>query len=475
MKKIIYFIILIFIISISVASAPGDFVKDIKIKDLIFEIPKVIKEEISPGVVYYGDSKGEFPIVYIDINYYAGTKDKSTPVEIPALFADSLKYGGSLKFPDETLVSQIESMGGSFGVSTSSDKLTIKISFLSRDQDKVMELLEDLLSSPAFTEKAFENSKKKLIEGIKRRNERTESLGFRKMKEVLFRDYAKGIPYSIESIEKLKTSDISNFYAEIKNQRRKSFVISGKFEESSVKEWIKRNLRSTEPNLPGSEVISLEKLKSDYSKDTRKEFFIEKKVNQSMLMYSGIIPEHNHKDYFAIQLLNYIVGGGGFNSMMMQRIREDKGLAYSAASYPVVDANYGIIYFYTLTKNESLKEAHQILRDILSEKTYQSITEKDLTDAKNAILNQFVFLFTNKHTILENQLEQDEDGLPSDYLNTYKDRMNAVTIEDIRRVGNDYFLEKNLKFLIVSSKENIEKQYSGAKKIYQPEDSVKND
>lgn len=475
MKKLIYSIILILIISISLLSAPGDFVKDIQIKELIFEIPKVFKEEISPGVVYYGDSKGEFPIVYVDINFYAGTKDTTTPVEIPALFADSLKYGGSLKFPDETLVSQIESLGGSFGVSTSSEKLTIKVSFLSRDQNKVMELLEDLLNSPAFTEKAFENSKKKLIEGVKRRNERTESLGFRKMKEVLFRDFAKGIPYSIESIEKLKTSDIANFYQEIKTLRRKSIVVSGKFEEASLKDWIKRNLSSSEPKLPGSELIALSKLKSDYNNDSRKEFYIEKKVNQSMLMYSGIIPEHNNKDYFAIQLLNYIVGGGGFNSLMMQRIREDKGLAYSAASYPVVDANYGIIYFYTLTKNESLKEAHQILKEILSEKTYQAITERDLTDAKNAILNQFVFLFTNKHTVLENQLEQDEDGLPSEYLNTYKDKMNAVTLEDIRRVGNEYFLEKNLKFLIVSSKENINKQYPGAKKIYQPEDSVKNE
>jgi len=95
-----------------------------------------------------------------------------------------------------------------------------------------------------------------------------------------------------------------------------------------------------------------------------------------------------------------------------------------------------------------------------------------LSDAKAAILNQFVFLFTNKHTILENQLDQDDDGLPENYLNTYHDKINSVTLDDIRRVGSQYFQQDNLKYLIVSSKENIEKLY-GNKKIYQPEDSVR--
>lgn len=472
MKYFSYLLLIITFITISLLSAPGDFVKDIVIKDLMFDIPTVNKEELAPGVMYYGDSKGEFPIVYVDINFYSGNNSNQA-VEIPALLGDSLKYGGSLEHPDETLVSQIESLGGTFGVATSSDKFTVKISFLSRDQEKVLSLIKELFETPGFTSKAFENSKKKLIEGIKRRNERTESLGFRKIKEVLFRKFAKGIPYSIESIEKLTVTDISTYYKEMYIKRKKSIVVSGKFNEAAFKTWVLNTILPTDDKSSGSEIITLSKLKEDFKEDQRREFFVEKKVNQSMLMYTGIIPEHNHKDYFAIQLLNYIIGGGGFNSLMMQKIREDKGLAYSAASYPVVDADYGVIYFYTLTKNESLKEAHQILKEILSKKTFESIKENELTDAKNAILNQFVFLFTNKHTILENQLEQDDDGLPADYLNTYKTKMNAVTIEDLRRVGSEYFQEDKLKFLIVSTKANIEKNYSTNSKIYQPEDSVK--
>lgn len=472
MRYLIYLLLIFNIHSISIFSAPGDFVKDIVIKDLLFEIPVVNKEELSPGVSYYKDSKGEFPIVYLDIHFYSGNT-KSMPVEIPALLADSLKYGGSVTHPDETLVSQIESLGGTFGVSTSGDKFTVKVSFLSKDQEKVLSLVKELLENPAFTGNAFENSKKKLIEGIKRRNERTESLGFRKIKEVLFQNYAKGIPYSIESIEKITLNDISNHYKEIFSKRKKAIVISGKFDEISFKSWAQNTIPGTEDSTPGSELITTSQLLQNFKEDPRKEFFIDKKVNQSMLIYSGIIPEHSHKDYFAIQLLNYIIGGGGFNSYMMQKIREEKGLAYSAASYPVVDADYGVIYFYTLTKNESLKEAHQILKEILSKKTFESIQETELRDAKNAILNQFVFLFTNKHTILENQLEQDDDRLPSNYLNTYKDRIHQVTLADLKRVGSDYFQEDKLKFLVVSSKENITKNYSSSSKIYQPEDSVK--
>lgn len=470
-KSFLFFIFHILLIGI-VYPAPGDFVKDVKLKELIFEIPTVTKEELIPGVAYYGDSRGEFPIVYLDINFYTGIKRSDITVEIPALLADTLKFGGSKKNPDESLVSKIEALGGNVNILSSPDKITLKVSFLSRDQNEILALLEELLKEPAFTEKAFLNAKKKIAEGIKRRNERTESLGFRKMKEVLFRNYTRGIPYSIERLEKIQATELLSFYQDMYRVKKKSIVVSGKFDENKMKDWLRNTIPASNSDDPGHELIELEKLKTDFKDDPRKEIFIEKKVNQSMLMYSGIVPEHGHPDYYAIQLLNYIIGGGGFNSMMMQKIRVDKGLAYSAASYPVVDATYGIIYFYTLTKNESLKEAHDILKEILSARTFDAITEEDLKVAKDAILNQFVFLFTNKHTILENQLELDEDRLPENYLNTYRDKMNSVTLSDIKRVGKEMFAEEKLKFLIVSSKENIEKFY-GTKKVYQPEDSVK--
>ncbi|MCB1176567.1 MAG: insulinase family protein [Leptospiraceae bacterium] len=454
---------------------PGRFVKDIKIKELKFDIPKVKPEEISKDIILYSEYQDEFPIVDIEIHFYSGesSADK-VPKELPIILGDSWKYGGSKKLMDEKLVGKIESLGGRIGVSVEFDKTIISISYLSREEDEVLELLEDFILTPAFTETAIVNAKKKLSESIHRRNERTESVGFRKVKESIFKGYNKGVPYSIESLDKVTKESILEFYEDMIKSRKKAIVLTGKFNKEKTISKLKSILSIEENRDSGfaEEVISLEKLKKDFELIKLDPILVQKDVNQSMVIKYGILPPHNHKDFFAIQLLNYIIGGGGFNSYFMQKIREEKGLAYSAASYPVFEKSYGIIYFYTLTKNESLKEATSIMEEILSENTFSKITEKELEDAKSSIINQFIFLFTNKHSILSNQLGFDEDEMPENYLEIYRDKIKSVTLEDLQRIGKTYFENKNLKSLFISSKDNLEKIFPGKSQI-DPEDSLR--
>jgi predicted Zn-dependent peptidase len=157
---------------------------------------------------------------------------------------------------------------------------------------------------------------------------------------------------------------------------------------------------------------------------------------------------------------------------MMQQIRVDKGLAYSSTSYPVFKKDHGILYAYTLTKNQSLMQVHDLMKEILSEKTFSKITQKEIDDAKKSINNQFVFLFLNNNRILENQVRFDEDDMPEDYLQNYRDNMNKVTLEDILRVGKKYFVFESLKTIIVSSPDSLKNLSSENSKMIQPEDNV---
>ena len=214
---------------------------------------------------------------------------------------------------------------------------------------------------------------------------------------------------------------------------------------------------------------SLTKSLNDYK---YKNLLITKDVNQSMVLMAGIFPKHNDPDFYALQILNYIIGGGGFNSYMMQQIRVDKGLAYSSTSYPIFKKEHGILYAYTLTKNQSLNQVHDLMKEILSEKTFAKITEKEIFDAKKSINNQFVFLFLNNNRILEDQIRFDEDDMPKDYLKNYRENIDKVTLEDIRRVGKKYFVFENLKTIIVSSPEALKDFSKENSKTIQPEDNI---
>ncbi|MDX1958676.1 MAG: pitrilysin family protein [Leptospiraceae bacterium] len=475
MKQIIIkflFLLISALLSVHLHSEAGDFVKDIPIKELKFQIPSVQKDILGNGLIHYHDQFNDFPIAYLEIHFYSGdAATESLPQETSTLFADSFKFGGTENFKDSELLTQFENLGASIGVSTSYEKTTLSVSFLSRDQKKILELLEEMLNRPAFSESALSNGKMKLIDAIKRRNERTESLGFRKVKELVFKSYKKGYSNSIESVSKVSRDSILSFYEIIKKSPR-TVVSSGLYDEKLLKDFIIKNLKIETSSKAQPDSIDLDVLKKDFANDPRKEIFIKKDVNQSMLILVGPAPEHSHKDFFAIQLLNYIIGGGGFNSYFMQEIREKRGLAYSATSYPVFEKDHGLLYFYTLTKNETLKEAHTIMKQLLSPEVINKITEKELTDAKNAINNQFVFLFSNRHSILSNQLGFEEDGMPPNYLETYRENIQSVNLNDIRRVGKEYFYKENLKTIIVSSEKNIQKQYPEVKKLYEPEEKL---
>ncbi len=474
-----YLSLTLLVLGIQILSNPiperGKFVKDIPIKELKFSIPKVEPEDISNGVRVYSSFEDEFPIVEMEIHFYAGELNtQGFPQELVSVLSDSWKYGGSTNFPEEKLAGKIESLGAKISVSGGYDKITIGLSYLTRDEDEVLSLLKDFIQNPSFSEAAISNSKKKLTEMIHRRNERTESVGFRKAREVIFRKSIKGTPASIESLNSVSRDKILEFYKDMIKNRKKSIIISGKFDKKKTFDTFQSLLTVDEKykSIYSEEQITEKVLRSNFQEYSKSRILVQKEVNQSMVILFGVLPPHNHPDFFAIQLLNYIIGGGGFNSYFMQKIREEKGLAYTAASYPVFEKDYGLIYFYTLTKNETLQEASAIMQQILSEETFQKITERELEDAKNSIINQFIFLFTNQHSILSNQLGFDEDEMPKNYLEIYRDKMRAVSLKDLQRVGRQYFDKNNLKSLFLSSPKNLEKIFPGEKAI-EPEDSIK--
>lgn len=473
-----FIIILLSLYGLQISGAPGDFVKDIPIRELKFEIPEVKKEKLKEGLDYYGKVTEEFPIAYLEVHIYGGeSATGNLPNETASLFCDVFSMGGSKSLPDEQLVAKIEAMGAHLSCSSEYEKIILSISYLTRDQEAVMNLIEDLWKNPAFSDNALLSGKKKMKEAIKRRNEKTDSLGFRKAREWVFRSFKKGIVPQSESVDRISRDTLNSFFENSVKKNKKAIIASGRFDQDKLKVWL-NNLftenantfeSSSEDVLPSE--ITLKKLKEDFAADSKSILLVQKDVNQSFLLKIGAAPEHSHPDFFPIQLLNFILGDG-FNSYLMTEIRVKRGLAYSAHSRPLFEKDYGLLYFYTATKNETLGETKKIMEGILTDEVYSKITEEELQTAKNSIISQFVFLFTNQRVILENQLNFDEDNMPADYLKNYRKRMQAVTLEDIRRVGKKYFLGENMKTVIVTNKATAEKVLPNVKAI-SPEDKVK--
>jgi zinc protease len=155
-------------------------------------------------------------------------------------------------------------------------------------------------------------------------------------------------------------------------------------------------------------------------------------------------------DRYAIQIMDTILGGGGFSSRIMERVRTEEGLAYSvASSFPTSSRDVSLFRVTVQTKNENVPRAVRAILEEMRRMQNQLVSPAELDGAKEAIVNSFVFRFTSRFSVVTQLLMLEFDEYPPDYLDTLLDRYRAVTREDVQRVARQYLRPDATTVLVV--------------------------
>jgi len=161
-------------------------------------------------------------------------------------------------------------------------------------------------------------------------------------------------------------------------------------------------------------------------------------------------------------VMNYILGGGGFNSRLMREIRSDRGLAYSAYSYFQIGRRLpGPFVAGTETKNASVGPAISLTRKIMQELRDHPVTEEELQLAKESQINSFVFGFENTHSVVSQQMSLAFYGYPADYLAKYRQRIAAVTVADVQRVAREFIDLARQQIVLVGNPQEFRSELGG--------------
>ncbi|TGL37727.1 M16 family metallopeptidase [Leptospira perdikensis] len=466
--KRIYIILLTFCFSTISAREMGDFVRDLQFKPLVFEVPEISSIKQTSGVEIFSLKNAEFPIVYADIYVYHGKKHLGKrPVEIARLLEDSWELSGSATYPKEKFLETLEFYGASFSVSIDYEKTVFSITYLKSTEKEVLPVLKSFFATPNLDESLMVTTKGKLGEEIKRRNDNPTALGSRKAKESLFRGTIAGTSMQLPSMESLKLTDLIQFQKEILAEPKRRFLVTGDFDLKSWENFFPNLVEESKQRE--SETITPSILSENIKKEGKQIRLVTKDVNQTFISMLGVLPEHNHPDFYAIQVLNYIIGAGGFNSYYMREIRNNRGLAYSAGSNTEFQENYGTIQFFAMTKTESAKEVLSLMRELIQPKLIDSLTEEELVRAKNAIINQFVFQFEDDKRTLASEVRRRDHKMPEGYLQNFRKEIDRLTLSDLKRVGKLYFQADKLIVTVVGPK-SLESTFQGSVKVLNPED-----
>ncbi|TGK07939.1 insulinase family protein [Leptospira semungkisensis] len=473
-QKVLYSFGLFFFVGFATAdAAPGDFVKDVKIPALEFHFPEIkeMGKDANTRILFLENS--EFPIRTLEISFYAGPSYyPNIPSELTDIFPEAWKKGGTVSHPGESFAEVWESYGSKMRVASDLETVTLTFSWLARYDKESLALISEFLKEPLFGQEAFEIAKLQLGEQIKRRNDNIMGLAFRKANEFVYKGKVKGKSASLSVLDQLKEDSLKEFYTKQLLSARRSILVTGKWKEEEIPGFLEGIL----PKFNGTPILEAQaSTQTDLAKNLAerdlKNLIIDKANTQNVVLFLGTGPAHNDKDFYAIQVLNYIIGGGGFNSYFMSKIRSDKGLAYSSSSHPVFEKDHSVLYFFTQTKSQSTMEVYQLMGEILSDSTFSKISEDELRNAKEAILNKFIFLFTDSMEILRNEVRFREHKMPKDYLRKYRDKIQEVSLSDLKRVGRTYFRRDKLTAVISGPKSSVSSELTG-QKVIGPEDSV---
>jgi zinc protease len=412
---------------------------------LRFQVPRPVTAVLSSGATVYILEDHELPLFSVSVLIRTGSLfDPPQKIGLGEVFAEVFRTGGTKSMPPEALNRELELMAASLEAGMNPEEMTVGLSALSRDFDRVMEIFQDVMRRPAFRREAFSLEKAKMIEGIRRRNDDPGNLARRTFRKLFYgKTHPRGWEPELSTVQPITRDDLFKFYGAYFHPDRMIFAVSG---DIRAKEVIRRlesllNGLGASPEGPPPSLPPPPHPAPGLNS-------LEKDINQSQIIMGGPGIERRSPDHFAMGVADYIIGGGA-SSRFFTEIRSRQGLAYSVESFSSEHAETGVVGAACETKAQSTVQAIRSIRRILRESLRDGVSGAELGFAKESLVNSFVFQFTSPDQIAGAFARLSFQGYPPDYLETYTSRLELVSGTDVLRVLRSYWDPDRMTALVV--------------------------
>lgn len=391
------------------------------------------------------EEQKDLPILNLQLVFqnsgYIQDKDKSGLVNLSSsILNEGTKELGSSNFAqilDENAIT-IHSSNGF-------ETFVIEVSSLKEQSKKAVSLLNDLLKSPNFTQSSLDKIKTIQTGYLKRKENDFDFIAQNQLKAVLFKDTALENPSSgtIESISKIELKDIENFLSKTISLNNLIIVAGGNFTQKEIETLIRPILE----NLKTGEKSEVKKI--DF-KSQKSEKTLQRDTEQAYIYFgSSFNIDSKDEENYKAKVASFILGGSGFGSRLMEEIRVKRGLAYSA--YGNISINKTHTYFsgYLQTKNETAKEAQELVSKLVDEFVENGVTQEELTAAKNFLLGSEPLRNETLAQRLNKAFTLYYRGLDQDYSKIELEKIQNLKLEDLNNYIKLHKEINNLTFSIV--------------------------
>jgi zinc protease len=424
----------------------SDSPASISFKPLDWRVPRgePFRTVLSNGLVAYIAEDKTLPLFSIT-GYvrYGQLRDPKGKEGLCTFLAALMRTGGTQKYHSDTLDALLDLYAMKAKISAGETQVEFNFSCLSEYTDLCLEVMDQLLLHPVFEEKKIKKNKDLFVEDIYHRFDNPAPVLRAAYEKALYSGMANSRMPMPKNFGSITRADLVTLHKSVFKTENMILAVSGNF----VKDTMVRRLGAIFPKTgtPRDSTFPVVTVKAP-----DKLLFIKKPISQSYVKIGLPFFKRPHPDYYAVSVLNMILGGEGFTSRLGTKIRSDEGLTYSISSN--AESNYffpGTFYIEFFTKSESTGRAIALSLAEIDRLKQSGITADELDHAKKILIDGFPSMFRNPDDIVENYAMNEYLRRMPDHFTVYPDKINALTIDDIRKAAEKYLTPSAFTYVVV--------------------------
>jgi zinc protease len=453
MKKTLSILLCIGVLCVSSGMAQVQRPTDLKYPPLKYDPPdpQDFRTEFANGMRGYVKEDHSLPLFDISaLIHYGSLYDPEDKAGLASVMSATLIKGGTKSLEGSTIEERIDFVGGSLNFRAEERMATLSLSLLSKDLDEGLSLFFDVLMNPEFRQEALDLEKARLISQLRQANDQPGSVLNREYERLIYGEHPLTRQPTRKSYDSISSADLKAVHARYFSPKNIVLAVSGDIDKSQLKNKIDRFIS----NWPNKN-IEFPAFVKKFPQPEPGVYFIQKPINQGYISLGHLGIEDTTPDYFTVQVMNFILGGGSFTSRITMKVRSDEGLSYNQGSRFRYRWGFpGTFSGYVQTKSSTVGYAISLILDEFERIRKEPVTDDEMETAINYYLESFSNSFESSQRTMSAFAELEMTGKPMDYYKTFRDKIRSVTKAKVQEAAKRYIHPDKMVIVIVGDYES---------------------
>jgi zinc protease len=391
------------------------------------------------------------PIIALELAFRGGAAlDPDAKAGLAHMAASTIDEGAG-PLDSQAFQGELDNLSISLRFEAGLDSFNGSLETLTENRDRAFELLRLALTEPRFDDEPVERIRSQITASLSRESEDPEYIASRVLRRLMYGEhpYARPSRGTEASIGRITVDDLRGFVRDRFGRDRLFVGVVGDITPEALGKALDETFLALPQKAAPFEVARAE------VQNKGETVVIAKPIPQSVvtLAHEGIA--RDDPDYYAAYVVNYILGGGGFSSRLVEEVREKRGLAYSVYSYLAGYEHGDMVYGGTATQNARVGESLALIRQEWRRMAEEGPSAEELDAAKRYLTGSFPLRFNSSDNIASMLVGMQLEDLGIDYLEKRNGYVEAVTLEQAKRVANELYQPDALTVVVVGTPDGV--------------------